>query len=246
MNIIFTFSGIFLNTLVIVSFWKSTQLRKKSCHFMIVVLSCFDLVAVVTIYPGILLYLITWLREDYYFLSATTVYLLSSSVFLPFSFCVLLVMSIERYLGAYYPFFHRTSVTRGRLLTLLAILLISTVVTYLISANGLVIPGRVFLMILLALLLPPFMFVNFKLFTIARKVKREQAVSPVPGERPTLNLKNISTGCGLLPVLCYCTSHSVSTLPRILLRNPHTLIFSYVWAFTCATMNGTLNSLIFF
>ena len=172
---------------------------------MIVVLSCFDLVAVVTIYPGILLYLITWLREDYYFLSATTVYLLSSSVFLPFSFCVLLVMNIERYLGAYYPFFHRTSVTRGRLLTLLAILLISTVVTYLISANGLVIRGRVFLMILLALFLPPFMFVNFKLFTIARKVKREQAVSPVPGERPTLNLKNISTG--LWAVACLMLLH---------------------------------------
>ena len=117
---------------------------------MIVVLSCFDLVAVVTIYPGILLYLITWLREDYYFLSATstTVYLLSSSVFLPFSFCVLLVMNIERYLGAYYPFFHRTSVTRGRLLTLLAILLISTVVTYLISANGLVIRGLNYLPLL--------------------------------------------------------------------------------------------------
>ena len=62
-NIIFAFSGLILNKLVIVSFLKSSQLRKKLCHFMIMVLSCSDLVAVITNHPGLMLFIIAWLRE---------------------------------------------------------------------------------------------------------------------------------------------------------------------------------------
>ena len=120
-NIIFTFSGIVSNTLVIASIWKSSQLRKKLCHFMIMLMSCFDLVAVLTNHPGILVYLISWLREDYDLLPKMMLYLHISGVFFGFSVRVLLAMSIERYLGAYYPIFHRASVTRRRLMTLLAI-----------------------------------------------------------------------------------------------------------------------------
>ena len=120
-NIIFAFSGIIANTLVIASIWKSSQLRKKLCYFMIMLLSCFDLVAVLTNHPGILVYLISWLREDYDLLPKMMLYLHMFGVFLGFSVRVLLVMSIERYLGAYYPILHRTSLTRRRLMTLLAI-----------------------------------------------------------------------------------------------------------------------------
>jgi hypothetical protein len=41
-----------------------------------------------------------------------------------FSLFTLLVMNFDRYLATSYPIFHRTSVTKGRLLTLLAILII--------------------------------------------------------------------------------------------------------------------------
>ena len=74
LNIIFTFSGIILNALVIASFGKSSQLRKKSCHFMIMVLSCFDLVSVVTNNPGLLFYIISWLMEKYDLLLKMEIY----------------------------------------------------------------------------------------------------------------------------------------------------------------------------
>ena len=146
-NIVFSFFGIVLNTLVIASFRKSSQLRKKLCHFMIMVLSCFDLVAVVTIYPAILLYLSSWLREDYDLLRKMKRYLHISDVFLGFSFLALLVMSIERYLGAYYPMYHRTSVTKRRLLTLLAILLLLHTTSYVISVNDMIISWTLVLII---------------------------------------------------------------------------------------------------
>ena len=133
LNIIFTFSGVVLNTLVIASIWKSSQLRKKPCHFMIMVLSCVDLVGVTTNHPGLLLSLIFWLREDYDLLAKLMMYLHCVTVLLGFSMYVLLVMNIERYLGAYHPLFHRTLVTRRKLLILLAILLLLQTTMYVIS-----------------------------------------------------------------------------------------------------------------
>ena len=172
-NIIFTFSGVVLNTLVIVSFWKSSQLRRKLCHFMILVLSCSDFVADVTNHPGILLCLISWLREDYDLLLKMRIYLYFANAF---SSIALLVMSIERYLGAYCPIFHRTSVTRRRLLILFPILHIPSAVMYMIYSYGIIVSSPMLLLIFMALYLLPFMFFNYKLLTLARKVHRGQAV----------------------------------------------------------------------
>ena len=236
-NIIFTLSGIISNTLVIVSVWKSSQLRKKSCHFMIMVLSCFDLLTVVTNNPALLIILISSLMEDYD--------LHISGVFLSFPFFTLLVMTIERYLGVYYPIFHHTSVTRRRLLTFLAILLTSTIVMFTISRGSLVISSSLNLIILMALFLPPFIFVNFKLFIIARKVRRERAISEEKGKRK--NLKNISPALwvvGCLMLLYLPTSLNIAF--NLAGKSFNTITFSSIWALTCSTMNCTLNSLIFF
>ena len=244
-NIIFTLSGIISNTLVIVSVWKSSQLRKKSCHFMIMVLSCFDLLTVVTNNPALLIILISSLMEDYDLLPTLMSYLHISGVFLSFPFFTLLVMTIERYLGVYYPIFHHTSVTRRRLLTFLAILLTSTIVMFTISRGSLVISSSLNLIILMALFLPPFIFVNLKLFIIARKVRRERTVSPEKRKRK--NLKNISTALWVVGCLMlFYIPWSLNIAFNLAGKSLNTIRFSGVWGLTCATMNCTLNSLIFF
>ena len=155
-------------------------------------------------------------------------------------------MSFERYLGAYYPIFRRTSVTRRGLLTLLAILLMFTTVMSSISRGSLVISGILNNIILTALYLPPFIFVNFKLLNIiARKVHLERAVSPEKGKRK--NLKNISAA--LLVVGCLillCIPGSLNIAFNLAGKSLNTVRLSYIWAFTSHTMNCTLNSLIFF
>ena len=98
LNITFTFSGIILNALVIVSFGKSSQLRKKSCHFMIMVLSCFDLVSVVTNNPGLLFYIISWLMEKYDLLLKMGIYFSFTDKFFGSPLLILFVMNIERYI----------------------------------------------------------------------------------------------------------------------------------------------------
>ena len=44
-NVFFFFSGVFLNSVVIISSWRSVQLQKKLCYFTIMVLSCCDFLA---------------------------------------------------------------------------------------------------------------------------------------------------------------------------------------------------------
>ena len=62
-NILFFFSGICLNSLVIVNFWRSVQLRKKLCYFMIMILSSCDLLVVLTHHPFTALVTMLWLTE---------------------------------------------------------------------------------------------------------------------------------------------------------------------------------------
>ena len=244
-NIVFTFSGIILNTLVIATVLKSSQLRKKVCHYMIMVLSCSDLITVIANHPAILLYLISWLTQDYNLFSKATIFQHFGDVILGFSFFVLLVMSIERYLGAYYPIFHRTSVTKCRLLSLLALLIIFHITLSAISTNGMVISRTIVLIIFIIIVYLPLACFNIKLFKISREVRRKKS----PEKRRSLNLKSIST-C-LLVVACLVMlfiSTSVYIVFDIVSENKYdtNLRLSGVWAETLCTMNCTFNNLISF
>ena len=244
-NIIFTFSGIILNTLVIASLLKSSKLRKKLCYFMILVLSCFDFTAVITNHPLIVVHLVVWLTENYALLNKLKIYEYSAGTFLGFSFFALLMMNIERYLGTYYPIYHRTSVTRRRLLTFLAMLLIfQTVLIILVIVE--VIPPAASTVIFTVIAFPPFMFINYKLYRISKQNRRNNAISPQ--KRSKINLKNVST-C-LLAAACVV----VLSIPSGVF-----VVFSFlgkerranaklseIWGITLYTMNSSFNSLIFF
>ena len=144
LNVFFFFSGICLNSLVMLSFWRSVQLRKKLCYFMIMLLSCCDLLTVLTNSPLTIFVSVLWLTGK---LDVNArwphISLSSTSIFLCFSYFALLVMNFDRYLATCYPIFHRTSVTKGRLLTLLAILIIFEITLTVMSVNDFVISYQV-------------------------------------------------------------------------------------------------------
>ena len=137
------FSGICLNSLVIVSFWKSRQLRKKTCHFMILVLSCFDLLALLTNNPLTALITMLWLTGKLnVWPSWADISLNQPNLSFGFSLLALLVLNFDRYLAASYRIFHRTSVTKGRLLTLLAILITFEITLGVIYVNDFLLSYR--------------------------------------------------------------------------------------------------------
>jgi hypothetical protein len=250
LNVFFFFSGIYLNSLVILSFWRSVQLRKKLCHFMIMVLSCFDLLGVLTNSPLMALISMSWLtgkldeNARWAYISTR-----STKIVLFFSFFALLVMNFDRYLATSYPIFHRTSVTKRRLLTLLAILIIFEITLTVMSVDNFVISHQVHGLILCILLIPAMLFINYKLFLVVRKSRKNKRISPEM--KKTFSLKNISS-C-LLVVACVVVV-SIPWFVYIGLRinSPETrntldnANLAGMWAITLSMMNCTFNCLIFY
>ena len=248
-NVCFFFSGICLNSLVIISFWRSVQLRKKLCYFMIMVLSCCDLLAVITNSPLQALIAILWLTERLDVNARWAhISIKSTRSFLAFSLLALLVMNFDRYLATSYPILHRTSVTKGRLLTLLAILIIVEVILGVLSVNDFVLPMQVHSAIFFCFFIPAMIFINYKLFLVVRKSRRNRRIAPAMKKK--FSLKNVSS-C-LLAVACVV----VLSIPacvyiglRITLTETHTLDMANlaaIWGKTIASMNCTFNCLIFY
>ena len=249
LNVLFFCSGICLNSLVVLTFWMSSQLRKKMCHFMMMVLSCCDLLLVLTIHPVIALKAIFWSTgKASVFQNWVTICHEFAIYSIGFSLFALLVMNFDRYLATYYPLFHRTSVTKRGLLTLLGSLIIIEIVLGELARNE-VIPYYVQNMIGFVIIAPAMFFINYKLFRIARKNRRNNGTSPEV--KKTFSLKNVSTS--LLTTACFL----LLSIPVIVLislsivaRNTPTLLdharVAELWTNTIAAMNATCNCLIFF
>ena len=246
LNVIFAIWGIFLNTLVVVSFSVSSHLRKKLSNFMIMVLSMFDLAAVVIKSPIITIYLIFWLNEKHDFLKRLDIYNHFGNIFVGSSLVALIVMNVERYLGVCYPLFHHTSVTRSRLLILLVILSILHAAIVVFSTDDFFITFPMGIAIFMVILFPPLLFINYKLFKISRKARRYNKVSP--DIRRNMNLKSISTcllavACLVLlsvPLIFYTALGLATTATSINTK------LGFYWSGIAVSMNSTFNSLIFF
>ena len=239
LNIIFFLSGVILNSLVIITILKSRQLRKKVCHFVVGLTSCCDFITVLVGVQNFFLRFTFWFTENDYLLAFIEIY----GRFLSLS---LLIMSIERYLGVYYPIYHRTSVTRRRLLTLLAIFTILPATLPSLSLNQ-VISYPMAVGILLTIYVAPFIFFNYKLFKISRKFRRENTILPEKRIK-ILYLKNISS-C-LLAVACL-VFFSIPTFVYIVVSavdgsTSKNARLAYMWVAIVFFMNCTFNSLIFF
>ena len=246
-NIILSLSALILNSLVIITFWKATQLRKNLCHFMIMVLSCCDLITLLTGTQGFFLRFKFCLTENYNLLTTIEVYHRFENLSAGISMLALLLLSIERYLGVYYPIFHRTAVTKRRLLASLAIFTILPATFVIISTNEMVISYPVALAIFLSIYVAPFIFFNYGLFKIARKTRRRNGVPPETRMKMK-SLKNVSS-C-LLAVACLVLLsipifvHIVVSLIEGSLSSNARL--SFMWVTTVFLMNCIFNSLIFF
>ena len=213
---------------------------------MIMVLSCCDLLSVLSTNPLTALIAMLWLtgKLDVY-PSWAVIPLSLSSLCIGFSLVALLVMNSDRYLATYYPIFHRTSVTKRKLLTLLGILSILELLLEALSET--VISAQAGLLTCLIILFPPMIFINCKLFIIARKSRRNKGISPEI--KKTLSFKNISS-C-LLAAACLL----VLTIPAAdyigLGIKETTMMFdtenlARLWMRTFFLMNSTFNCLIFY
>ena len=245
-NVLFFCSGICLNSLVIISFWRSVQLRKKLCYFMIMVLSCCDLLVVLSHSP-LTVATVLWLTENF---DVFPTWIVVGSDLSCFSGCcslvALVVLSLDRYLATYYPILHRTSVTKRKLLTLLLTFIALAGFFVVISVKNWLISHQLANLILMAVFIPPMLFLNYKLFLISRRSRR-----PTPEKmKRGFSLKGTSScllavACFLIfaiPVFVYIGLGKISKETD---KN-HRVRLADFWAFTMLIMHATVNCLIFY
>ena len=174
-NVVFMAAGIFLNIIIVLSFYRSSQLQKKVSYFMILVLSCSDLSVVSVVHPLLISSIVSaYLGNEKKSLEFARV---GATVFVEsLSLNALVALSIERFLALSYPFLHQTSVSKRRLIYLLIILIILglvVAVATLYPSTLVTAMSLVYLAVFLALMT----FLNYKIFAIA-KSKRKNTVAP--------------------------------------------------------------------
>ena len=244
-NGFFTLAGIFLNSVVIISLWKSSQLRRKTCYFMILVLSCFDLGVVMVGHPTIIrAAIISWspgyktTLQMHYSKQFTTAYVVLQA----FSFCALLTMNIDRYLAIAHPIFHKTSVTKSRLLKLmLALQLLILVIPISRSIPYLWKLYNIISAVVVAILITAMLFINGRMLVIAR-----QKQTPPGVQRSTLSAEAKRSHTCLVVMACFfiCLSPLIAYNALRFREITFDGIFRF-WASTAAAMNSALNCVIF-
>ena len=252
-NVIFMITGIFLNYVVIISPWKSSQLRKKLCYFTILVLSCFDLAAVAIMHPIQISTTISIAFGKYNNMQEVIRFYLANAIN-GLSMFALLVLNIERFLALSYPFFHQTSVTKERLILLLvALMILPTVIVLSLTYLSFRLLANLVSTIGLSVFLLLFIYLNYKMFKIARSKRDNETganLSNQERKRFTLQFKMFST-CALA-VTCYfvCSGPYLVYSALRLTSNRNTpfqdLVFYHLWTSTFVCMNSTFNCLILF
>ncbi len=212
---------------------------------MIMVLSSFDLIAVLTNHSLTAFLAIYWFKTEMIVTGEwTRVTTLVANILLGFPLIVLLVMNFDRYLATYHPLFHRTSVTKRKLSIPLVVLSIAFTTLMCSTEYNFIVSFPIFLLVCLFVFLLPMIFFNYKLFIIARKSRKNKEKSSEV--KRTFSLKKISS-C-LLSTACF----TVFAIPMfiyiwvVLTSSEDRVFLVAIWIRTISSMNGTFNCLIFF
>jgi hypothetical protein len=258
-NVVFMIAGTFLNSVVIISLKKSSQLRRKPCYFMILMLCYCDLAVLITSHPALILKTICWyvqisVEEKKKFILAYVVCMVLAC----FSVFALVTLSVERFLALKYPFFHQISVTKRRL-----VICLGSGMIILVSLSPLLyLQGEKFrdivISLLVSVLLVVFTYLNYSMLMIVRAKRKEERTCCTPArpsrqqrKRLISNFKNISTcslaiGCFFVCFFPRMMFSALSLTSKTVLGElGHTGLFDK-WSCTLVAMNSTFNSLIFF
>jgi hypothetical protein len=249
-NFAFLIVGSFLNVVVALSIWKSTQLRKKLSYFMIFMLSCNDLVVVIVLHPSAIYRYVLLVRKEVDMHSQQfALFFYISNILFGCSLFGVFTMTLERYLGLAYPIFHKTSVTKRRLVIFLLAAqtfgLIWHTVTFSLQTSTI---QQAYTLLFVSVFVILVMVLNFKMFYIAKTSRHHTASSN--SKRKFFEYKKYHT-CLLtivLMFLCCCPVFAYYGLVvfNMLDKSSDIALCLLSWSSTVVTMNSTVNAVIFF
>ncbi len=250
-NIIQTLLIIFLNYLAVHALCKSSQLRRKTTLFLVMVLSANDLSVGIIVEPLFLFHLGREIygMEDCF---GSTLKKIILEFFIATSFTTFVVLNVEIYLSIMYPIFHKTKVTNRRVLTILCIIGIVTIVrTYLFAFHISKRASKLFFSSFILITLVALTYIHIKIFVVVYKRRRIGFVSGdrssnVHGRKSFLQGVREAKSCLLVllcTVLCFMPSAiedgmTETSTDMIILFNP--------WRSTFALTASFLNCIVFF
>ena len=254
LNVIFGIVGTFLNTLVLLVFLKSKDMRRKTGYLSIMILSATDLIVVTSIPPVFLVNAIPkilgtprCLYSIFYNIVIKTTPVLSANS--------LIIMNIERYLAIVHPIFHHTTVTKQKIFWTFGILGCVLLICAAINLTWHSIGGLIY-SVLAFIICSTTLFQYVSIFFIARKasLRRITDVNNKEMSKEMLFLRDLKMARAyfcivLLCFLYYLPIAIISGITQHFMANKETRNAFLHWNLSVPPlilMNATLNCLIFF
>ena len=246
-----------LNSITAMAYWKSTEIKKKIAVFLIMVLSLNDVGIGVFCGP---LYVATFTRDIWLGKSSCVLTGLPVFVHMIIGGCALktlIIMNFERYFAIVHPLFHRTKITKGRLLKCSIVLWLFTtalVVAFVFYPFDVLVKfltvEMLLIMAALVYIYSRIYFTSKRSFQNFRRTNRINSSSQGQGTSQSerkQHLRNIKLvkSCFIV-VVCYCICFLPFTILNVsFLKNNHGKLIR-PWLLTLNLSNSTFNSLIFF
>ena len=256
-NIGLAIATVCLNLATIIAYINSKVLKSKMPYFMITMLSFNDFL--VGLVPNVLFAAVLLgqysSRRTNQCLSAIQLYFLL--FFSGCSFKTLVVMSWERYAAICHPLFHRTKVTRKRLMKCLIFLWLLAVIGTILSwrlhrfLEYVIIPELLCFNILLVYFYVKIYLANLNSSKNFRQREgfnqgADQASWNEERRKVMLNV-NLAISCFLAVmsfVICYLPSSIAAILKTSFSDDARVMVD--IWATTLVLLNSSLNSIVFF
>ena len=253
-----------LNSLTVLTFWRTPRLRENLVLYLVMILSLVDVGIGAFCNPLVTISLI----YDSMHSSACWIYDIRSISCRPatiLSLSVVAAISTERYFGVVHPLLHRTKMTKVKLSLLFLLIWLGCIVlwlpTYLIDNN----PSQLFapISIVFLILITICSYTKIAYTVICSKIRREGLTDDHSnadgGDRETAkrNRKEIlhflkelkmAKSCFLI-VLCYLMCYTPTVAFSVALRSKMSLtsvVYVRPWCLLFIMLNSSLNSIIFF
>ena len=254
-NIFLTVSTIFLNSVTILAYAKSALLKSKKPYFLIMLLSVNDLLVGLFGNGSFVIFLVT-LIIGYARCEINILFHYACFCSVAMSIMTLFGLNIERYLSILHPFYHRTKVTKPKLLKMIVGLWILIVAPRLTSlALGKFMNVMVTIVFALNAFSTLYIYVAIYL-TVRRRARMadtrdtgeqiaqvRETEGRINKKREQQNVKMAKSCAVIVGVVLTC--NIPFTLYYTLPLSNMTLLFA-IWSTTIALIPSTLNSLIFF
>ena len=252
---VFIIPIVLLNSISVLTISKSSHLKAKLCYFLILIQSCFDVAVGVISLPLEIILAAVELRG---IASCVGVVVLETIAFVPaaISMIMLCLLTLERYLSILYPIFHRSHVTKTRMLIGVGCLTVWVVISGPVIR---IISERLHTMATSATLFVVLAFNTFAHTRIYFAVKNmhfsndgigdcsaEENSSKMGDKRKSLREKNLAQSCAMAVLISY-----FSFLPFFVcyfhFGDDHiNFRIATCWTWNLVTLNSGLNSLVFF